>query len=517
MYTVQTTLSTYLVVGCSIQTVPKQDVDKVRRAIDKPDINWLDGYLCERKGQGMKILNWPTSSVAENSISMMVCFVESTTPTISHSDSEEFSAAFTLPVNKVLGLPVIESKVFAHRGAKETYNFASLNLSTDREVRRIPVTSLNSVSLVKNATGQIVVEVPDEDNLLTLSNMFNETDAEKELVFLNTSVNEGWTSLRLNKVQNDAEVVSYILDQIPVTERAHFLTNVDRLGWNSLHWDCFSDNDDVFVEKMSRLKMEEQAEVASTRTEDGSEWTLLHCAALKNSAQTMETLLNCFPDSSMKWERISCRSKDDTTALHIAVSEGNVKVAIVLLDAAASNRQELLDITDTHGCKAEDYVTTGSLLSDYLNFAKEVRGPLLHEAVIRDDAKMVSFLLGNHPHSSITDIINTKDASGMTVLQIACNYNSVQVLDILLNIFLQDETHLRECLLIYAESGDSALHIAARTNNPAALHRLLKSVSRHDRQELINLKNSDGLQTKHVGQNYPQILDTIKCKCLKVP
>ncbi|KAF6017547.1 hypothetical protein EB796_024152 [Bugula neritina] len=184
-------------------------------------------------------------------------------------------------INHVMGMPVIESKLFSIYQKDSIVNFTVMDESKARSdssntVERLEVSSLDEVSI-----SQAENEVPEVGLPMDFLRQFpfslptsNQGGKPLTPIFLNKmrNLDVSWTSLQFSHVETSAEVVSFVMNMIPKEQRLGFIQEVDQLGWTSLHWAAYKDDSDAIDSAFSSLTLEEQATMANVRSkisEDG--------------------------------------------------------------------------------------------------------------------------------------------------------------------------------------------------------------------------------------------------------
>jgi len=392
--------------------------------IEDNDVGELEQYLWSLRGKGFTIQDYPTYS--GNTPALMVCFTLKVTPDLMLSRNN-VTAPFMSQINHVMGMPVIESKLFSIYQKDSIVNFTLMDESKARSdssntVERLEVSSLDEVSI-----SQAENEVPEVGLPMDFLRQFpfslptsNQGGKPLTPIFLNKmrNLDAGWTSLQFSHVETSAEVVSFVMNMIPKEQRLGFIQEVDQLGWTSLHWAAYKDDSDAIDSAFSSLTLEEQATMANVRSKDKRGWTLLQSAAIKDSVSTMKTLMNKFP-RDVKWNILSCcTQKQGATALHIAVAERSVKAVILLLDAAEERRDDLLNLTDRNKKSAVDYTSEFSLLGKYLRLSSTDINPgtAVYKAVVADDLMMVQFIYEHSMKPFAIDFIKN-NANGRNLIQ----------------------------------------------------------------------------------------------------
>lgn len=475
------------------------------------EISKIEEYIQRRQGESLVLPNY-AKEAGDSSGTVMVCLVESSTPSISPVTGQDLQAIFRPSANHILGLPVVSKNVFSVTCGHSRFNFSHIDSETklkvtDHGYQRLTISSLDNFAFVRDERGNttgVEAEISISDLLASKSS------SHEDIVLRNdSSQTEGWTSLHIRRVSSTAKMRSFVLNHIPEKEVRQFVQKTDDAGWSAMHWSAYIDDVETVESDMASLSFDEQVEMANTPTDDQRGWTVLHVAAVKDSMKTMVTLKNKFPEN-IQWQMLKSRSTNHgMTPLHLAVAKGNARAVIMLLDVAADRSDELLDCTDNDGLTPRDYTSETSLTGRVLRAGPQ----FLHHAAETDDRALVDHVLTNLCDASAAEVINRQNAVGLTVLQVAAKCSSSQVIELLTQRLTYDE--LIDSLREYSGDGETALHIAARFSSPTALHQLLSNIDRRNRENFINCKNMQGESLLEVNLDCQLIQDTLICKHLK--
>ena len=499
MIIIDTLIDLLLAVGLAIQYIENDEIMRVKHLILKSDIDGLEKYLYGKQGQGMLINEWPISDGDDHE--MMVCFTHRVKSALVLPDM----TLKHLPIaekKQVIGLPVIKSSVFSLYNRKVCFTFPTK--SSGMETTKIAISSLSDFSLT-HKDGQASIEIG------YMHTSYASAEDGGNLVIVNGGNDEGWTSLQMKTIENSSDVVSFVLDMIPEGDRQHFIEQVDSMGWTLLHWAAFKNHDKNLTAMMSQLSTTDQRRLASKPTDDNRGWTILHCAAIRNSCETLSALINKFPND-INWKSLVCQDKDGRTALHLAVAEQNVNAVIVLLDEAADQCKDFIDIGDAYNSTVKDYTSEYSLLGQLLRVSSRLNSSSLHELAKIDDDKLVGFRLSNLRNTSLLEEICKRNNDGLTVMHVAAEEKSSKVLALFARMLSSEE--LLSCLTTQTDrcDGDTVLHLVARSNNPSSLHLLLNAVERQDRLSCIEICNDYGERAHEAGSEHSSVVDTLNCE-----
>lgn len=123
----------------------------------------------------------------------------------------------------------------------------------------------------------------------------------------------------------------------------------------------------------------------------------------------------------------------------------------------------------------------------------QVLQPPLHKAAMDDSPEQFLFLLQDDTSRRISDRMRDENEDGYSVLQAACKVGSLQVVKLLVR---GAETNMPQWLLIElmgekSASGDTALHIAAKSEYPLILHELLKATNKSSLPDLLEFRDAE--------------------------
>ncbi|CAM0117439.1 ankyrin repeat domain-containing protein [Rhabdochlamydiaceae symbiont of Dictyostelium giganteum] len=199
--------------------------------------------------------------------------------------------------------------------------------------------------------------------------------------------------------------------------------------------------------------------------------TLLHLVSIYGREDMLETLLH---ESS---GIVNIKDKDALgfTALHLAIHEGHEKVIQKLLSYGMTGQELELEkhsISIIALAVASGYPNILELLLKHNQF-KEISlldvipdvKTVLHLAIHLNQPKMLEYLL-NHEHSSIQHLLEFKDASGRTPLQLAAFLGDLFAIRALVN----KAVHIHKGEF---EKCGTALHFAVKGKQPDAITLLL--------------------------------------------
>ena len=378
----------------------------------------------------------------------------------------------------------------------------------DSSTARFEVEDSANVRLARNGHGYTTLHLASARNLQSVTNIVeNHTVSDAVVLLSDKTLIEGWTSLHISTISNNAEVVRYVLDKIADNEqRRMFIDQVDsQLGWTSLQWGAALDSVDSVEATMSRMSLDHQKELMT------SSWTLLHATAKTGAAKTMKSLMQKFQaNKEERWKVLKCRTAQGQTALHIAVAEGNARVAIMLLDFAEERQSQLLDEKDSRGNKAEAYTNDYTTLAAILSPA-EFDYPTLHLAALRDDKYLLSWILETCSDDGAAQI-GHKNCDGQTVLHLASTVNSSNVIKQLSKELSADD--FLTSAMEFSEDGQAAIHLAVVKNNPSSVHALLEAANDEGRQRLLSTKNQLGKTALELAeQNHgDECWNILQCK-----
>jgi len=111
--------------------VSNADASHVQKMIDNNDVRELEQYLWSLRGKGFTIQDYPTYS--GNTPALMVCFTLKVTPDLMLSRNN-VTAPFMSHINHVMGMPVIESKLFSIYQKDSIVNFTLMDEKVTRQI-----------------------------------------------------------------------------------------------------------------------------------------------------------------------------------------------------------------------------------------------------------------------------------------------------------------------------------------------------------------------------------------------
>ena len=199
----------------------------------------------------------PGCPIASDGTSM-ICFVRQATSFSQHQQNDRAANSGVARSSHFIGLADISNSIFSMKYNGVELTFAIMDNSKidcpSRGVRRVAIDSMNSFSLVNDETGQILVEVDCTRHNLLATN----ASLDGDLVLLNESnAAEPWSSISVQRIHNSSEIISFILEMVPPENRTDFCTKVDEMGWNSLSWLCYMDDEERVTSMMNKLSLKQ--------------------------------------------------------------------------------------------------------------------------------------------------------------------------------------------------------------------------------------------------------------------
>lgn len=486
--------------GFLIQLVRDDNVEEVRRLVETADDTAIEEYV-RHSGNGAGILHVAASHTCQE---MMICLVRRVI-TCERMLSQDFQQNVMRPTQyDIIALPMIMNY----------NNKTALQIAVTNDNTNVVRQFMNLVHrwevdedfiLAKDGNGQTVIQLAAGKRVDTLNSIVEDMSERKAISLLNHKGVYGWTSLHISSINGNSEMVDTIMSYFPVDERPKLIQELDEIGWTALHWAAARGNTQITESLIDQLPNLTQEEVCGASSSNKAmAWTVFQACACDNTAKTMKLLMKKFGKENL-WRILRCPSADGKTVLHLAISEGNAKAVLLILNQAGQELgDELLSTMDSHQMTPADYVKQDSVLAEYLQVSAKVGNNLvLHHAAQSDDRTAIKWLC-EHSHQDRYALINTvRNEEGHSALHEACRHDSANAIREMFQGMTSRQ--ISNSIKTVSPSGDNSLHLAAKSQALAALNKLLQKTEKSDCMELLKIANKEGKSVIDITANNPSM------------
>lgn len=244
---------------------------------------------------------------------------------------------------------------------------------------------------------------------------------------INAQNAQDWIPLHLACMENHLGVISFLI------QRGSELNTSGVSGWTPLHVACAQSHPQA-VKKLLALGLQRGLNI---NAKDGDGWAALHIAAYQGEVDIAKTLIE-------KGARLSELNRDGWNALHVATSKGHENVVRLFLERKPQFIDERTPDQSTalHLAVSNGYLSLANTL--ILNGAKvhaqnEKGWTALHQAVYRGDQKIAQLLLKRAEERGL-DLSNQQSADGRTALHLAAAAGREEIVKNLLQSGAKEST-----------------------------------------------------------------------------